>query len=173
VTPKHPVVIVIMGPAGAGKSTVGQSLASALGWRFIDADAFHSSTNLDRLSRGEALSDADRAPWLEALRREIAHAIAREEPMVLACSALRRSYRETLLRDDRERHRVCNVYQRVGADELARRLRSRVGHFAPVELLQSQLETLEEPAPDEGALTLDGELPVLTLVRQIRRTCGS
>lgn len=160
-----------MGPAGAGKSTVGHALASELGWRFIDADAFHSAANRARLARGEALSDADRAPWLAALHREIASALAREQPTVLACSALRRAYRETLLAEGARRS-VCLVYLRVSADELAHRLRSRVGHFAPVELLSSQLATLEEPSSDEGALTLDGEQPMEALVRQIRHACG-
>lgn len=166
------MVIVIMGPAGAGKSTVGQSLAETLGWRFVDADAFHSEANRARLARGEALSDADRTPWLAALRREIATALAHCQPMVLACSALKRMYREMLLPYERGQRRICFVYLRVSAPELANRLSTRVGHFAPVELLDSQLATLEEPVPEEGVLTLDGELPVDTLVRQIRCSCG-
>ena len=161
-----------MGPSGAGKSTVGRSLADSLGWRFTDADAFHSPENRARLARGEALSDADRAPWLDALRQEIATAIAHDQPMVLACSALRRAYREALLPNEGARQRVCIVYLRTSVAELARRLRTRVGHFAPVELLQTQLETLEEPVPDEGVLTLGGERPVQELVQQIRRSCG-
>jgi len=166
-----PTVIVLIGPVGAGKSTAGRSLADALGWRYVDADAFHSPENLERLARGEALSDADRAPWIAALRREVEVAVAREEPMVLACSALRRAYREALVPDTVRQH-VCIVYLRVSAAELARRLRTRVGHFAPVDLLESQLETLEEPDPDEGVITLDGERPVPELVQRIRRSCG-
>jgi carbohydrate kinase (thermoresistant glucokinase family) len=161
-----------MGPAGAGKSTVGQSLANALGWRFTDADAFHSEANRARIAHGQPLSDADRVPWLTALRREIATAIARGEPMVLACSALRRAYREMLLPSGDTRRQVCIVYLRVGEAELAHRLRTRTGHFAPVELLRSQLETLEEPEPVEGVVTLNGEEPTRTLVQQVRRSCG-
>ena len=167
-----PTIIVLMGPAGAGKSTVGRSLAGALGWRFTDADEFHSPANRARIARGEPLSDAERAPWINVLRREITASIARDQPMVLACSALRRAYREALLPSDGARKRVCVVYLHVRAAELAHRLRTRVGHFAPAELLPSQLETLEEPAGDEGVLTLDGEQPVRALVRQIRRSCG-
>jgi carbohydrate kinase (thermoresistant glucokinase family) len=166
-----PTVIILIGPAGAGKSTVGHSLANTLGWRFVDADAFHSPENRERLARGEALSDADRAPWIAALRGEIESAVASQEPMVLACSALRRAYRDALL-PEAVRQRACTVYLRVSAAELAKRLRARVGHFAPVELLHSQLETLEEPEPEEGVTTLDGERPVLELVHQIRRSCG-
>ncbi len=166
-----PTVIVLMGPAGAGKSTVGRSLVDALGWRFVDADAFHSPENRERLARGEALSDADRAPWIAALRREAEVALTREEPMVLACSALRRAYREALF-PEVVRQPVCIVYLRVSAAELTRRLRTRVGHFAPVDLLDSQLATLEEPESDEGVITLDGERPVRELVHQIRRACG-
>jgi gluconokinase len=166
----RPTVIVLIGPAGVGKSTVGRSLGAALGWRFVDADAFHSPENRERLARGEALSDADRAPWIAALRREIEVAVARAEPMVLACSALRRAYREALLPAG-VRRRVCIVYLRVSAAELAQRLRARVDHFAPVELLESQLETLEEPELDEAVLTLDGERPVRELVHEIRRSC--
>jgi carbohydrate kinase (thermoresistant glucokinase family) len=165
-----PIVIILLGPAGAGKSTVGRSLADALGWRFTDADVFHSPPNRARLARGEALSDADRAPWIAALRQEIATAIARGQPMVLACSALRQAYREALIPEGAQR-RVRFVYLRVRAAELSHRLRTRAGHFAPVELLGSQLATLEEPSAEEGVLTLDGEQPVVTLVQQIRHSC--
>ena len=159
-----------MGPAGAGKSTVGRALASEIGWRFVDADAFHSTANRARLARGEALSDADREPWLTALRQQIATALAHEQPMVLACSALRRAYREKLLPPGTRRS-VRLVYLRVSADELAHRLRTRVGHFAPVELLSSQLATLEEPASELRTNSRSSHAHPRACVRH--RTCSA
>lgn len=159
-----------MGPAGAGKTTVGTALAAALGWPFVDGDDFHSSENRMRLSRGEALTDAERAPWLATLRGMIERAVEHGDSIVLACSALKRSYREALVpRGAREAGQVRFVYLDVSPDGLRARLRSRVGHFAPPVLLGSQLQTLEEPGPDEGVLTLEGEQPVAELVGRIRR----
>ena len=167
-----PTVIVLMGPAGAGKSTVGARLAEALGWRFVDADDFHSRGNLDRLARGEGLTDVERAPWLAALRREIELALERGTPVVLACSALRRAYRESLLPPRVGMGAVRFAYLRVGREQLAARLAERSGHVVGPSLLASQLSTLEEPAAAEGALTLDGARPVEDLVGQIRAWCG-
>ena len=164
------MVIVLIGPAGAGKTTVGIALAHALGWRFVDADDFHSPENRARLARGDALSDADRAPWLASLREEIERAVEKGESLVLACSALKRSYREALRpRSARAAEQVRFVYLKATPERLDTRLRSRVGHFAPPELLASQLATLEEPAPAEGVLTVDAERPVADLVAGIRR----
>jgi gluconokinase len=168
------VVIVLMGPAGAGKTTVGTALAAALGWPFVDADDFHSTHNRARLSRGEALTDAERAPWLASLHEVIERAVECGESMVLACSALKRSYREALLpSSERDAEQVRPVYLKVSREHLDTRLRSRVGHFAPRKLLEGQLASLEAPEPNEGVLALDGERPVAELVAQIRRTvCG-
>lgn len=167
------MVIILIGPAGAGKTTVGTALADALGWRFVDADDLHSPGNRARLARGEALSDAERAPWLASLRKEIERAVEDGESLVLACSALKRSYREALLpRSGRAVGRVRFVYLKSTRERLDRRLHSRVGHFVPPELLESQLATLEEPVPDEGVFTVDGERPVEETVGQIRRATG-
>ena len=163
-------MIVLIGPAGAGKTTVGTALADSLGWRFVDADDFHSPENRARLSHGDALSDADRAPWLAELRDVIERAIDHDQSIVLACSALKRSYREALLpRRPREAGAVRFVYLKVGPQHLDARLRSRAGHFAPPELLESQLAALEEPGPNERVLTVDGGRPVAALVARIRR----
>lgn len=165
------MVIVLIGPAGAGKTTVGIALAAALGWRFVDADDVHSAHNRARLERGEALTDAERAPWLAALRGTMEKAITRGESLVLACSALKRAYRDALLPGaTRDARQVRFVYLKTSSHALATRLRSRAGHFAPPEILGSQLATLEEPAPGEGVLILDGERSVAELIATIRRT---
>ena len=166
-----------MGPAGAGKTTVGERLAAALGWRFADADAFHSPENVARMRRGEPLTDADRAPWLAALRAHIADTLARDprargDRLVLACSALRRAYRDALVPSEVPLGAVRFVYLHVGRDELARRLAARRGHYMPPALLDSQLATLEEPAPDEGVVTVDAERPVDDVVAAVRSVLG-
>lgn len=162
------VVVVLMGVAGAGKTTVGRRLADVLGWTFADADAYHSPANVARMRRGEGLTDAERAPWLASLAALVADHVARCAPLVLACSALRRGYRATLapvaLGDA-----VRFAYLRVSPATLAARLATRPAHYAPPALLASQLETLEEPAPGEDVLTLDGEQPVDALVDAIVR----
>src|SRR5688572_6177196 len=134
-----PSVIILMGPAGAGKSTVGARLANSLSWSFADADAFHSATNLARFARGEGLTDEDRAPWLARLAAEIETALSRGTPMVLACSALRRAYRQALLPTTAAEGAVQFVYLRVQPAMLAERLSARKGHVAGPALLPSQL----------------------------------
>jgi gluconokinase len=167
-----PSVVVIMGVAGAGKTTVGERLAESLGWQFADADAFHTPANVERMRRGEALTDADRWPWLAALRARIEEAIARREPLVLACSALRRAYRDALLPNNAPPGAVRVVYLDVGREELARRLATRAGHFVSVTLLDSQLATLEPPEPDEGVISVDGERSPDDVVAAIRDALG-
>ncbi len=147
--------LVVMGVSGAGKTEVGRALAASWGAHFIDADDYHPQTNIEKMRRGEALDDDDRAPWVELLSRTL-----RELPMpvVLACSALRQKYRDQLGIDDRT---IRLLYLRVPKAELEDRLERRVGHFAGRPLLQSQLETLEEPTT---GLTLDGTRAVPDLV---------
>jgi len=156
-------VVVLMGVTGAGKTTVGQQLAAALGWTFVEGDALHSPANIAKMHRGEPLDDADRAPWLRAIRQRIDELVASGQSAVIACSALKRAYREMLARD---RPEVIFVHLEASASLIAERLRRRTGHFMPPALLESQLETLEEPA---GSLAVDAGLPPAAVVAAIRR----
>ena len=159
-------LFLIMGVAGSGKSTVGRTLAESLGWRFTDADDLHPPANIAKLSAGIALTDADRAPWLAALRAHIDACLSARENTVLACSALKESYRTQLIADP---DRVKLVYLQGTREQLAARLNARSGHFAPPALLDSQLATLEEPS---DALTLNIAASPAELVADIRRHYG-
>lgn len=153
-----------MGPAGAGKTTLGARLSTYLGVPFLDADHHHSPEAKAKMHAGVALDDADRAPWLARLRALIkAHDPAQAGPLILACSALTRRYREVLAGPTED---VRFVYLDVPSDELALRLESRKEHFAGANLLASQLATLERPAPDE-ALVLDGTQSVDDLCKAV------
>ena len=138
------MVLILMGVAGAGKTTVGTLLAHKLGWRFADADDFHPLENIEKVSRGLPLTDSDRAPWLAAVRSAILKWNAAGENVVLACSALKRSYRDELRAED-----VRFVYLKGNYALLLERLGLRHGHFADEKILTSQLATLEEPGSDE------------------------
>ncbi len=159
------MIVIVMGVSGSGKTTVAAQLARELGWKFLDADSFHSAANVAKMHAGIPLDDADRAPWLEALRREIERSLARAENLVIACSALKDSYREQLLIDSS----VRLVYLRSTLEVLRQRLKLRKGHFMTEQLLASQLETLEEPA---DAVTVDVEHPVDEIVAEIREHLG-
>lgn len=156
------MVVIVMGVSGVGKTTIGVALAAALGWRFLDADDFHPTANIEKMRAGVPLTDADRAPWLERLREFIADALARGEDVVLACSALRHAYRERLT-VDAARQRW--VYLQLPPELLQQRLLQRKGHYMPVSLLASQLATLELPA---DALTVDATPPPEAVVASIR-----
>src|SRR5712692_5813393 len=129
-----------MGVVGSGKTTVGKLLAEKLGWQFADADDFHSPENVTKMSQGIALDDSDRAPWLAAMRNAILQWNASGRNVVLACSALKRSYRDQLRAGP-----VRFVFLRGSHDLILSRLRSRHGHFASESILQSQFADLEEP----------------------------
>lgn len=158
-----PVGVVVIGPAGCGKSTVGSALAGRLGGVFLDADDHHPPANVAKMTRGIPLDDTDRAPWLDRLVALVESHGDDPRPFVLACSALRRVHRVRL---GLEADDLAVVYLDVPEAVLAHRLRNRPGHFARVDLLASQLATLEAPGPDE-ALRVDGTAPVATLVDQI------
>ena len=130
-----------MGVVGAGKTTVGSLLAQKLGWHFADADDFHSAANVEKIRRGIPLDDSDRAPWLAALRDAILHWNAEGQNAVLACSALKRKYRDALRTDG-----VRFVYLKGDYELIEQRLQARAGHFASDSILKSQFEHLEEPA---------------------------
>ena len=156
--------IVVMGVSGCGKTTVGRSLAEARGAVFIDADDLHPPENLTRMAAGVPLDDEARAPWLDAVAAAIAARTQAGESVVVACSALRRRYRERL----REVGPVRFVLLDAPEGLLRDRLADRVDHFMPVSLLADQLATLERPGPDEpDALIVDGTLPLDELVRHL------
>ena len=157
------MVIILMGAAGAGKTTVGRRLSEQLGWVFLDGDAVHPPANITKMAHGIPLTDEDRLPWLHALRRSIAEWAERHIDAVLACSLLTRAHRAVAL-DGNETH-VQLVYLRASHNLLQARLTARTGHFAGVALLDSQLALLEEPA---DALVLDASHPPDQLIQTIR-----
>ncbi len=141
------MIVIVIGVSGSGKTTVGQALSVLAGWSFLDADDYHPEANVAKMSRGEPLTDADRAPWLEILRTEIAARLARGEDAILACSALKKAYRQQLQVDPA---RVRFVYLKVSPKLLQKRLEQRPDHFMKSSMLRSQLETLEEPDKGEA-----------------------
>lgn len=163
--------IVVMGVAGAGKTTVGRDLAASLGWTFHDADDFHPAASVAKMRAGSPLDDADRAPWLAALRSLLERSLAGGERVVLACSALRQAYRDALLPVDAARDAVAFVFLDVAPAVARERLAGRRAHFMPPSLLGSQFATLEEPS-GRTALRLDAALPVSTIVEQVRQAFG-
>ena len=136
-----PVIVLLMGTTGAGKTTVGRLLAGRIGWDFVDADSLHPPANVAKMRQGIALDDADRRPWLAAVRKQIERQLKAERSAVVACSALKEAYREQLRAQDE----VKVVYLQGTYKEILDRLRHRSGHFAGESLLASQFATLEEP----------------------------
>jgi gluconokinase len=157
------MMIVVFGVTGTGKTRVGTALAGAMGWLFVDADDFHEKADRIKLNQGIPLTDEDRWPWLTRLRGIIQESLTQHRNAVLACSALKRAYRRYL----RVGPEVVFVYLRTEPHVLEERLKRRRGHFANPALLQSQLETLEEPLDD--ALTIDSTGSPVEIVDVIRK----
>jgi len=145
------VIVIVFGVSGAGKTTVGKLLAEDLSWRFYEADDFQPRANIEKMRGGRPLTDEDRWPWLKLLREQITRSLAAKENAVLACSALKRAYRQRLRVSDY----VKFVFLRGDYALIERQLRRRRGHFMNPALLQSQFADLEEPQPDEDVLTID------------------
>jgi gluconokinase len=153
------MIIVLMGVAGSGKTTIGKLLSQQLGWPFFDGDDFHPPANVAKMRAGIPLTDADRAGWLDALRKLIAEYNQQNRSSVVACSALKQTYREHL-------GDVRVVYLKGSRELLQTRLSERKGHFFHAELLESQLHTLEEP---RDAITVDASHAPGVLVAEIRQ----
>jgi len=159
------MVILLMGVTGVGKSTVGHALAQQLRWQFADADDFHPSANVAKMRAGIPLDDADRAPWLSTLHDKIVGWLASNESVVLACSALKESYRRQLVVGSE----VKLVFLNAKPDVIAERLRLRHGHYMNPALLQSQFDTLEAP---HDAVTVDADQSVDGAIAAIRAGLG-
>jgi carbohydrate kinase (thermoresistant glucokinase family) len=159
--------IIVMGVSGVGKTTVAAVLAQRLGWEFIDGDAFHPASNVEKMRGGIPLTDDDRWPWFARLAGEIDRRRPVGQPLVIACSALKRVYRKALTGDHRD---VCTVYLQGDRKLIMQRLSGRKGHYFPATLLDSQFAVLEEPHPDEHALIFGADRGIEEIVDDIMRT---
>ena len=163
------MIVIVAGVSGSGKTTVGALLAGRLGWRFADADDFHPAANVAKMRAGIPLTDADRGPWMRAIGAWMDERIARGEDAVVGCSALKRSYRDLLLAG---RPGAQMVFLAPDREVLARRLAARHGHFFPEQLLNSQFDALEPPAPDERVLTVvPADTPAATVDSIVALLC--
>ena len=151
-----PFRVVVMGVSGCGKSTLGRLLAARLSVPFVEGDDLHSAANVAKMAAGQPLTDEDRGGWLSALSQRLRQAVSQEQGLVVACSALKRNYRDQLRQGAPE---VLFVHLQGSPEVLTQRLQQRTGHYMPPTLLQSQLAILEPLQEDEVALTLDMQLP--------------
>lgn len=168
------MIILLMGVSGSGKTTLGLLLADSLNWEFRDADAFHSPENIEKMRHGIPMNDLDRMPWLLALQTAIAQWLQEDKNVVLACSALRDSYRQFLVLDsDRSANakaeRIKLVYLKGSFEIIQKRLQERHNHFMSEKLLKSQFDALEEPI---NAISVDVSEPPQVIVQNIRTVLG-
>lgn len=165
--PNWGTAIIIMGVAGAGKSTIGSLLAETLKRPLIEGDSLHPPANIEKMSRGTPLTDDDRFPWLKAIAARIDEARTAHQPIVVTCSALKKSYRENLTHGHED---VGFVYLKGTKGLISQRLAARKGHFMPPHLLDSQMAALQEPGPDEAAMVIAIDAPPADIVRTIVET---
>ncbi|QLE50031.1 gluconokinase [Nostoc sp. C057] len=164
------MIIIVMGVSGSGKTTIGKLLADSLGWEFSDADSFHSPENVEKMRRGIPLTEADRMPWLKDLQAAIKHWLQENKNVVLACSALKDSYRQFLVSDsdgsaNAKDERTKLVYLKGSYELIQIRLKERSNHYMSEKLLNSQFDTLEEPL---DTISMDVAQPPQIIVQNIR-----
>lgn len=159
-------VLVVMGVSGSGKSTVAAGLADRLGWPFQEGDSLHPRSNIEKMEAGEPLTDEDRWPWLDRVADWIEDRLEADEGGIITCSALKRSYRDVL---DRRGAEVVFVHLTGERSTLEQRMEERSGHFMPVSMLTSQLETLEPPEPDERSVRVRIEQDPQAIVDEVVR----
>jgi len=155
------MIVIVMGVSGSGKTTVGKLLAASLNWDFVDADDFHPAANIEKMSRGIPLDDADRMPWLRQMQSAIGDWLQAKKNAVLACSALKATYRDLLCGD---RVQMKLVYLKGDFELISQRLQQRSNHYMKANLLSSQLAALEEP---QNAIVIDASQPPEAIVQQI------
>lgn len=164
-----PCALVLMGVSGSGKSTIAEMLAKRLSWRCEDGDKFHPASNIEKMSAGQPLTDDDRWPWLKAIADEIDRLLGKGESVVVACSALKRAYRNVLVH---EQENIRIVFLDGTRELIAGRLAARRGHFMPAGLLDSQFKTLEQPTAEERPITvsIDGTVDAIVddIVSQLK-----
>lgn len=160
------MIVIVMGVSGAGKTRIGELIAERLGCSFVDGDEFHSAANKEKMAQGIALTDGDRWPWLAAIRAAIEAKVRAGQSLIVGCSSLKRAYRDVLRGGAQGDGTVRFVYLKGSFELLHERLATRGRHFFNPALLQSQLDTLEEPGADE-AITIGIELPPEAIVDEV------